>query len=1005
MAEGNFDRLVMLANLGLRATEYGSKCNDDIDTFYWRNQTKFAAQCQDLFQKSRWFQILKALNISFDPNCFVGISQNDKKALCDKGLNDQIVDVLTKLIQQASKYCSNKQFVTDLCADFARSFKINESIAIEKQIEYLLLLHDTLQPASIQSLSRSHTFVSNLLENIPSCIQRITSLRRSLISFEAEEENGRDFNRYRNILSLYQKEIKYYIEESSTGCNALYNKELDRINRRQDALAIVSSFFEGKQKSERPAIQNCFVPLSDTRDLQTCGVLGIQDQDDDIKDTFDPLIPLCHFLLDSNVVSALAPLCLPLGLPTGFVHARSLVIKLGNHSDSDILFERDIVPVVRRLKTPKHGAELAEWCALRFPRDSLQRLKCLELAHTLAIRASTEVEYQLLQQANSTNISNESAALETVKRITLSKSILADEVLVADSLTQFLNTRNFPLNSTVFSRILQEVKQLQDMDPTPENYVENLYVVGSLIAAEASLNRTEGLSDESFFTLSLAIQHANKKLEEQYTHINLKNVAGFLVKKWLLHGDEMMTSTMKETSMGVKRMDISTNDDTMMIDEEETSEFVLDMKAITSSKDIWSEGLGSCIQNQNRKVVADEEQSSLEPSCFGREASELKIARTGLRIAFILNGLDEGSERTSQVEYLLQLVFARKSLNADGILKDISMNTFMESSGLMKAVDKMATRDIIPSGKALTFVMRYRALRALLVLCHESDLEGMIIAGNFFKNEKCSLTKCCYGLLLAKEIESMRLSLPHSDLEQLSMMHHPTYARTLWSNYRYNTLTQFRGRFLLLLLELSLKETIKSIDTSFVKMLLREISASELPRTMLLCCESISQTNNLESLFHCDEELVGMILLLSRKVAGFIVNDINDKNESIDLNNIVSTILRLGKSIQLYVSNGARSSEIVLFVEILCRIGEKYESKNASSNNIFQTAISIALKLKDNMREEAFSIIQRSKTGNTILAEKHKGKGNDCSHLFDNQRRDQRDCLFEKIVQIEGGII
>ena len=1004
MAEGNFDRLVMLANLGLRATEHGSKCNnDDIDTFYWRNQTKFAVQCQDLFEKSRWFQILKALNISFDPNCFVGISQNDNKALCDTGVNDRIVDVLISLIQQASKYCSNRQVVTDLCVDFARSFKIDETVAIEKQIEYLLLLPDTLPLVSIQNVPRSHTFVSNLLEALPSCIQRIISLRRSLISFEAEEGNGRDFNRYRNILSLYEKEIKSYVEESSTGCSAFYNKDLDRINRRQDALAIVSSFFEGKHKSERPAIQNCFISLSDSRDLETCGVLGFQDQSDDIKGTFDPLIPLCPFLTDSNVVSALAPLCVPLGLPAGFIHARSLVIKLGEDCESDTLFETDILPVIRRLKIPKHGAELAEWCALQFPRDSLQRLKCLELAHTLAIRASTEVEYQLLQQTNSANILNESTALETVKRITLSRSILADEVLVADSLNQFLNKRNFPLNSTVFSRILLEVKNVQNIDPTPENYVENLYVVGSLIAAEASLNRTEGLSDESFFTLSLAIQHANKKLEEQYTHINLKNVAGLLVQKWLLHGDEITTSTIKENPTGAKRADTSANDDTIMIDEEETSEFVLDMKAITSSKNIWSEGLGSCIQNQNHKVMADEEQSSLEPSCFGREASELKIARTGLRIAFILNGLDEGRERTSQVEYLLQLVFAKTSLNADGMLKDISINTFIESSGLMKAVQNLAGRESIPSGKALTFAMRYRALRALLVLCHESDLERMIRAGNFFKNEKCSITKCCYGLLLAKEIESMRLSLPHSDLEQLSIMHHPTYARTLWSNYRYKTLTQFRGRFLLLLLELSLKEKIKSIDTSFVKMLLREISASELPRTMLLCCESISQTNNLESLFNCDEELVDTIILLSKKLAGFIVNDINDKNESIDFNNIVSTIFRLGKSIQLYVSNGARLSEIVLFVEILCRIGEKYESKNASLN-IFQTAISIALKLKDNMQEEALSIIQSSKTGKMILAEKNEGKGNDYSHLFDNQIAD-RDYLLDKIIEIEGRIL
>ena len=121
--------------------------------------------------------------------------------------------------------------------------------------------------------------------------------------------------------------------------------------------------------------------------------------------------------------------------------------------------------------------------------------------------------------------------------------------------------------------------------------------------------------------------------------------------------------------------------------------------------------------------------------------------------------------------------------------------------------------------------MRHRALRAARILCPEDVLHiiiqrelGLTVDG---VDVRTLLNKCYFGCFVAKEVESMGMNLPSSDIISLSFMDYPSFARVLWR--QYGRLDQrFRGRLLYLLLDLSLSNE-DSIDTEFVSTLKREL--------------------------------------------------------------------------------------------------------------------------------------------------------------------------------------
>ena len=1017
MSGRDFGRLVTLANIGLRAAGVRSDYENKLisSSYTWKNQLTFISQCHRLFTKAYYWKILKYFNVSFDPNCFEETNkENDKKAKPLVESKRNILGVLSKLITQASKSIILSNCITDLAVDFAENFGVDSSLAIESHIESLLTWSKNERSEIDVSVStKSNNLRRNLVEYKKSIkdllallttqIERVNVLRRSLISLEKIEESGRDFDHYSLVLSLYHTELRGLIAEKSGNSNLKYIEEIDRIDRRLDALAIISSFFEEKPYNDRPLFQKCFIPLHETNRVVFCGVLGSRGDKDMIpeNDLFDPLLPVSKSLRDEKSVSALAPLCTPLGLPTGFVHARSLVERLDSAKKLDSTFpsfQSQVLPTIKRIKKPKDGAQLAEWCANQYPHDSSERLKCLELAHTLAIKSSTEAEIQRRQSASDSEdffALQERNALDTLKRITDAKSVLADQVIVTDCLKKYVDQKeNFKAINKVLTDIITKVKQTQIEDPAPEKFVENLLIEGSLLAAEASLDRMIGISENDFFILSLAIHLACKRLEDRYSHIDVEVTSRDLVRRWLLHGDDMMKPLLEKSAKRTKninRMNNSNvmNNDSICIDEEDTKELILDLKALTSSEEIWSDELKS--SDHKKDITADEEPSSLKASPHGRETSEYLSARVGLRVAFILFGENQNFGLKSHARYLLKIVFAKSSLTFEGGLKYLSPNTFPDKRTISK--DRIKANR---GGSALTFAMRYRALRAVSVLCDEKTLRSVIEEDKYFDTRNCSFSQCCFGSLLAKEIESMGLSLPHSDLEQLSVMHHPSYARTLWKHFRHSNCNGYKGRYLLLLLELSLREEKTTLDMSLLKTILLEIVKDDLPRTMLLSCECLAAVKNLRSIFTSDKDIAACVLKLSKKLTASILNEIDGVKKSIDMERVVSTVHRLGKAVQIFLQNGISSDEVIMFVSMLCKIAENSENSDAVSA-VYEVASSISFQLNQTKRTEAFSIMKSTKNGHDAIFAKTGDKKwfnrpNTCFQAFN---------CFDKMVDLE----
>jgi hypothetical protein len=128
------------------------------------------------------------------------------------------------------------------------------------------------------------------------------------------------------------------------------------------------------------------------------------------------------------------------------------------------------------------------------------------------------------------------------------------------------------------------------------------------------------------------------------------------------------------------------------------------------------------------------------------------------------------------------------------------------------------------------------------------------------------LKACTFGTFVAKEIEELGLSLPHSDLSRLSSMHYPSYARALRRDYRDSKRGEGRGRLLLLMLEMSLKGE-SSTDIAFVESLLNEMVQLHLPRTLLMAterlCGDASRRLSLQSILRGSSFRAALVLLSS----------------------------------------------------------------------------------------------------------------------------------------------
>jgi len=198
-----------------------------------------------------------------------------------------------------------------------------------------------------------------------------------------------------------------------------------------------------------------------------------------------------------------------------------------------------------------------------------------------------------------------------------------------------------------------------------------------------------------------------------------------------------------------------------------------------------------------------------------------------------------------------------------------------------------------------TFAMRHRALRAVSVLCPQEALEQVVKSEGYLSSgsssgSSCTLQQCTFGAFVAKEIEEMGLPLPNDDLGRLSSMHFLSYARTLWRHHRGNDSKRSKGRLLLLLLEMSLKDV--ETDLDFVQTLLMELMRLKLPRTNLLALECVNEfvQRNGDRILLEKVSIVSLLDVLALSVSSEIRDSLSTK-ERIDETDtpIVATVDRI----------------------------------------------------------------------------------------------------------------
>ena len=879
----DFKRVVTLATIGKVS---GSKDSIMSPTGArlgnWTRQSKFVSQCDRLATRASWWNVLKENKINFNPHSFDDESSTDRME--DSYVASMIPDLISNMM-------SRKEGQIDctlaVATKFANTFSIPSDLPASRFIQYLLSPTKSDGGHYVrEKVSSLNETVRKLLRSLDCSEKRINVLRRCLIQFESHDICV-DYERLSIVYSLYQFELSDILskdfKEENDSMNNLY-VEMELIDRRRDALAILSSYFQGDKKDERPSFSKFFAPLNESIDDNTnanvksrkyCSrILGWEAVLE--KDTIDPLDPLEQILrssCSSAVTSALSPICIPLCVPRGYVKVRSLITRFQKSRDEGAslpTFEDDVLPILNLLRAPSDVAELAEWCSKQYGLNAPDKLICLDHSLNYAIKASTEAE----SDADQRKEEFDSKSLARVKRITVSKDLLEDRLEITKILQpQITERKNQGSISNVLVKLMEKLEAEVWSKATtfvPERFVDALFTEASLLVAGATLSESQSLSIGQFRQLSHLIHRVCNCISRKYSHVQSGYLARRLTKRWLLYGDEQSNETEGEKDKGMIPVISQVDNLFPDIDEDDTMNFQMDLSILKEDSSNFSMVAFNSI-SEKKRLTSEEEPSSLEATS-GREVSELASHRSALRIAFVMafadgyhqslgDGSNEENDENSKKDFnrkpnssktprrgllskmkktkvknqvdqhtsvlqhardLIRIVFA-KSTSADRVM--MGLNSSFYSMGIPETNrNKSAT---------ITFAMRHRCLRVASILVPQEALEEVLNEDE--SNPNLSLKVCTFGSFCAKELEEMGLPIPHSDLFQLSQMHFPSYARALWRHHR--DLKGAKGRFLLLILELYLKEQIS--DNGFFLSIMKEIEALNIPRTLLLGCECI----------------------------------------------------------------------------------------------------------------------------------------------------------------------
>jgi len=922
MKTQDYHRVLTLARIGMvLCSSPGSVSLGGFFSVGWSGQKRFFDQCHKLAIQSQWWGLLREYGVKFDPQRFdedkdssagrVSLSEEDASRF---GASRYASSLLPAAIRGISRDYDSI-YVLDTCFRYANAFGMSRSFVLKKHVEWCLsplLEGDNPNEREVRwCLDKCRTVAKMSIRLLESHRERCSVLRNCLLNLEGSR-SSQDYERYSLVLDLYHEALGQFVDHSPPllkDCEVeRFEEEIDMVDRRRDVMNILSSFFPKDHASERPGFTGLFAPLKQTFTSSeesapvSCNILG--KTDGDIRQ-LDPLKPLEKILSGSNsntAAAALAPMCISLGLPPGYVHARSLIMKFQKASDGVMncpSFENDVIPVFRRIRSPRDKAELAEWCAMQYQnKKDDEKLKCLDMALKFALEASSEIE-NLRRHGASDDEKAESAerqALETVKRISSVKSVLSDVLRVKAILRGACRMSNQEALSKIIERLVNELDQYaQERLVTPEVLIDFLLSRGSLAAAEAALDSVSPLSIVHLRKLCSVVHEASKSISDQHSHIRSSHRCRRLVRKWLFYGDSSSSGSSNDEGAPIRDAEESsatacTSSLIAIEQEEETVDFVMDLAGLHEQGD-WETDAAPREPAKPRYTLEEEPSAIGETSA--REVSEKNCQRASLRIAFVLafadadsSSADESasgggvtdnlenavsrsnrlvlrgkrpgllakleSKRDSHREdhalghsrELLRIVFAQASFSANlfGTASSFEGGTISEESVSNGSSTSHGAQDTV------TFAMRHRALRAASILCPQEALERVIQAEGFLDDaasggtgnddRDCSLSGCAFGAFVAKEIEEMGLSLPHSDLGQISSMHYPSYARALHRDHHHRLGTG-SGRLSLLLLEMSLRTA--SVDASFVNSVLDEIAQMHLPRTLLIASEHVAR--------------------------------------------------------------------------------------------------------------------------------------------------------------------
>lgn len=881
-ALGNRDcsRILALASIGsyLGSGTYSSGIH-----FSWRKQQRFVDQCNDLFRNAIWWKIFSTYDLSFDPSVFSKHS--------DPTAKETMQNYCEQLVRKAANSLGSKS-VLKLARKFASTFGLDKYCPVSALVKFLLSF--PVAPGTNHDIRCNVINAEDEARSVLLCmpiLNQVKVLRKCVLDLERDEYCSKDYDRHAMVLMLYREglvSLGACMKKSDVRRKA-HVEEMRRIERRQDALVILSSVFDKYSSSERPVYNKMFEPLPKDPSLPSrnnshrAGVLGSFSP----GNTFDALAPL-HAVLEimssSEVLGALdISLCPLLQLPTGYIHSRSLILRLNklvSVGENLPPFEDVVAPVAKKLANADDKADLAWWCSQQYSMGSNDKLKCLDLAYTNATLASDEVE------SSGQRSDEERAALDRVQRIDSARAGLSDKILVEEVLSRHdVNTKMKSLYNDLLRQVQTTFSDSENY--SPELLVRELLVHGSQAAALSALDEFDNLSTPGFRSLALIVHDACRSLADRYSHVSVGKIARHLMRHWLAHGDESKISDDIECSTNPEYLmtkEGEANASTRLDDIEETSEFVIDMKMFSSSEQ-WTN------DSNTNSHLNSEEPSSMKPLSSTKEQFDQMNARVALRIAFVTcfakdyhrqndispddedentdnnisvnmsilkakksrAGLFEGDLAMRHAQELLNIVFAREGNTSSSSYKPLFdesisfdsnnsiLSTIQENHSYIKEDPRSANK-----AKSFSFAMRHRALRVASILCpHDVLLRVLTEEDLVSKVTDDVIDKFTFASFVATEIEAMGLPLPHSDLIQLSSMNYVSFARTLWRHHGGVSSRGLSGRFYLLLLNLCINNP-KSIDWELFLSIFSELKRLELPRSLLLACEYASQSKALE---------------------------------------------------------------------------------------------------------------------------------------------------------------